>query len=140
MSFGERILRLSGALCGVVLCTSAGAQEPLQTNARVRIVAANLSSGNYQRYQAPGLAILKGLNPDIVAMQEFNYASSTGLGTNTSSAFRQMVDLYFGADFSYFREFGSAENYTIPNGIISRYPILNVGSWDDPQIPDRGFA
>ena len=26
------------------------------------------------------------------------------------------------------------------NGIISRYPILNSGSWDDPQIPDRGFA
>jgi endonuclease/exonuclease/phosphatase family metal-dependent hydrolase len=132
------------ALCGLALavCSSADAQDPLliQTNARVRILASNLSSGNYQRYEAPGLAILKGLKPDVVAVQEFNYASSTGGGINTPGAFREMIDQTFGTNFVYFRESSSTETYTIPNGIISRYAILNSGSWDDPQILDRGFA
>jgi hypothetical protein len=28
----------------------------------------------------------------------------------------------------------------IPNGIVSRYPILEAGEWDDPQVSNRGFA
>jgi hypothetical protein len=50
-----------------------------QTNITVRVMSANLSSGNNQRYETPGLNIFKGLNPDIVAIQEFNYASTNDL-------------------------------------------------------------
>ncbi len=99
-------------------------------------MASNLTSGNNQRYETPGLDILKGLRPDIVAMQEFNVSNSFGI--NTSAAFSNMVATTFGMDFVYFRESG----YTIPNGIISRYPMLASGSWvdSDSGVNDRGFA
>jgi endonuclease/exonuclease/phosphatase family metal-dependent hydrolase len=125
-----------------VVCWPLRAQVPVvvQSNVTVRIMAANLSSGNYQRYETAGLRIFKGLKPDIVAIQEFNYASPNGRGTNTAAAFREMVDGNFGTNFSYFRESGSG--YTIPNGIISRWPIRNSGSWEDVDtgVNDRGFA
>jgi endonuclease/exonuclease/phosphatase family metal-dependent hydrolase len=110
---------------------AAMAQAPVavQTNATIRVMAANITSGNFQRYETPGLNIFKGLKPDVVAVQEFNYAGN---------AFREMIDDAFGTNFVYFRE--SAAGYTIPNGIISRWPILESGSWDDVQVPDRGFA
>lgn len=108
-----------------------------QSNVLVRVLASNLSSGNNQRYETPGLNILKGLKPDVVALQEFNYASPT-LGINTPAALREMVDATFGTNFVYFRESG----YAIPNGIISRYPLLGSGSWvdSDTGVNDRGFA
>ncbi len=120
------------------LCVHAQVTAPIvtTTNVTIRVMASNLTSGNNQRYEAPGLNILRGLKPDIVAMQEFNYASTNGAGTDTSNAIREMVNYAFGTNFSYFRESG----YNIPNGIISRYAILNSGSWDDIQVPDRGFA
>ncbi|MDD5141283.1 MAG: hypothetical protein PHY43_13610 [Verrucomicrobiales bacterium] len=103
-------------------------------------MAANLSSGNFQRYESSGLNIFKGLKPDIVCVQEFNYASTNGLGTSTPAAMREMIDSTFGTNYSYFRETNAG--YTIPNGIISRWPILTNGSWDDGDnnINDRGFA
>lgn len=108
-----------------------------QSNILVRVIASNLSSGNNQRYETPGLNILKGLKPDVVAMQEFNYASGSQ-GVNTPAALREMVDATFGTNFVYFRETG----YSIPNGIISRYPLLASGSWvdSDTGVNDRGFA
>lgn len=92
-------------------------------------MAANLTSGG-MTYQTAGLNILKGLKPDIVAIQEFNYAN------NSAADFRQMLDTTFDTNFVYYRESG----YGIPNGIISRFPILAAGSWDDPEVNDRGFA
>ena len=108
-----------------------------QTNVVIRVMASNLSSGTNQRYETPGLDILKGLKPDIVAMQEFNYASTSN-GINTAAAIREMVDNTFGTNFVYFRESG----YAIPNGIISRYPIVTNGSWvdSDTGVNDRGYA
>ncbi len=110
-----------------------------QTNTIIRVVAANLTSGSNQRYEAPGLRILTGLKPDVVAIQEFNYASTNGLGVNTPAAMREMIDATFGTNFSYFRE---TNGYAIPNGIASRYPILASGSWTDSDtgVNDRGFA
>jgi len=101
-------------------------------------MAANLTSGSNMRYETPGLNILKGLKPDIVAVQEFNYASTRGAGINTAAAFREMLDDTFGTNFVYVRESG----YAIPNGIISRYPLVASGSWEDSDtgVNDRGFA
>ncbi|WP_394832844.1 endonuclease/exonuclease/phosphatase family protein [Pendulispora rubella] len=96
----------------------------------VRIAAANLSSGNGQSYLEPGIRILKGLKPDIVAIQEFN------VGTNSEKDIRTFVDAAFGTDFSYFRESGTG----IPNGVISRYPMLAKGEWEDLTLPDRDFV
>ena len=120
------------------LCLHAQVTAPITvaTNSTIRVMASNLTSGNNQRYESPGLHILRGLKPDIVAVQEFKYASTNGAGTDTTAAMREMVDYAFGTNFSYFRESG----YNIPNGIISRFPILASGSWDDIQVSDRGFA
>ena len=51
---------------------------------------------------------------------------------------RRRIDDTFGTGFSYFRETNSG--FSIPNGIISRYPILEAGSWTDPVVSNRGFA
>ncbi len=110
----------------------------VNTNVTIRAMASNLSSGNSQRYETPGLNILKGLKPDVVAMQEFNVSNSFGI--NTAAAIRSMIDNTFGTNFVYFRESSTTETYDIPNGIISRYPIISSGSWDDTLIPNRGFA
>ena len=101
--------------------------DPKQT---IRTVAANITSGNGQAYEAPGTRILQGLQPDVVMIQEFNVNSSS------STDLRSWVNSTFGSEFSYFRE-----NYNgIPNGVISRWPIVSSGSWDDTTIGDRGFA
>ena len=99
-------------------------------------MAANLTSGNNQRYESPGLNILKGLKPDVVAIQEFNVSNSFGI--NTPLALSNMIATTFGTNFVYFRESG----YSIPNGIISRYPFVTNGSWvdSDTGVNDRGFA
>ena len=101
------------------------------TSARLRLVAANLTSGSAQSYDlGHGTRILQWLNPDIVMIQEFN------VGDKSPEAARAYVDATFGADFNMYREAGRG----IPNGIISRYPIVESGEWEDAYTPDRDFA
>jgi PKD repeat protein/endonuclease/exonuclease/phosphatase family metal-dependent hydrolase len=102
-------------------------------------MGANITSGNNQSYLTPGLDIFEGLKPDVVAIQEFNYSSTTSNGVNTPAAFREMIDTAFGTNFVYYREPYTAGG-DIPNGIISRYPILASGSWVDTSVANRGFA
>ncbi len=132
VSAGRKILILSA----VGFCLN----SPAQSNVNVRVMAANLN-GNTQSYQPFALRILQGLKPDVVAIQEFNYTSTNGLEVNTAAAFREMIDTAFGTNFVYYRE-PFTGNGDIPNGIISRYPILNSGSWADTvqTQPNRGFA
>lgn len=97
----------------------------------IRVVAANLTSGNGQNYDpGDGLRILDGLNPDIVLMQEMNY------GSNAPQTLRRMVDTAFGPEFDYYR----AETGSLPNGVISRWPILEAGTWSDAEVGNRGFT
>ncbi len=115
-------------LSAIGFCLNSG---HAQSNVNVRVMAANLN-GNSQTYEPFALRIFQGLKPDVVAIQEFNYSN------NTASDFRSMVDTAFGTNFVYFRE-----NYSgIPNGIISRYPIVTNSSWPDTvqTQPNRGFA
>ncbi len=103
------------------------------TNRVIRIAASNLSSGSNQAYEAPGIRLLQGLKPDIIAMQEFNF------GANQTADIQSLVNqITFTNGSSWFRESG----YSIPNGIISRWPILASGSWvdNDTGVNDRGFA
>ena len=101
-----------------------------QSNVVVRIMAANLN-GNTQSIQPFEINIYKGLKPDVVCIQEFNYSN------NAASDFRALLDDAFGTNYSYYREPGSLQ---IPNGIISRYPIIASGRWVDTQVSNRGFA
>lgn len=98
---------------------------------QLRVVAANLTSANGQSYDAGhGIRILQGIHPDVVMIQEFKY------GDNSDIAIRSFVDTAFAPTFSYYRETGAL----IPNGVISRYPIVEAGKWTDPEVVDRGFA
>jgi endonuclease/exonuclease/phosphatase family metal-dependent hydrolase len=109
-----------------------------QSNVTVRVMAANLN-GNTQSYQPFATRIFQGLKPDVVCIQEFNYSSTNGVDVNNPAAMREMVDMDFGTDFAYFREplNGGGD---IPNGVISRYPIIAAGSWTDTLVANRGFA
>ncbi|MDY7229874.1 endonuclease/exonuclease/phosphatase family protein [Hyalangium rubrum] len=98
---------------------------------RIRIMASNLSSGNNQSYDpGHGTRLMQGVRPDVVLIQEFNY------GDNTPTTISNYVTSSFGVPFRYYREAGAQ----IPNGIISRWPIIASGEWDDPQVSNRDFA
>ena len=106
--------------------------EPLP----LRVVAANLTSDNAQSYspdngnhsnpEGAGARILKALKPDIVMIQEFN----------TSGPPRQWINQTLGENYQFMQE----KSMQIPNGIISRFPIAESGSWDDPVLGNREFA
>ncbi len=96
---------------------------------RLRIMASNMT-GNNQRYGAEAARIFQAIEPDVVAIQEFK------VGNSTDPELRAYVDQAFGASFSYSRETGNG----IPNGVISRYPILESGEWNDTNVSDRDFA
>ncbi|WP_437653138.1 endonuclease/exonuclease/phosphatase family protein [Sorangium sp. So ce1182] len=108
-----------------------GGDGETPSTVRVRLMAANLTSGTRQSYDpGHGQRIMQGLGPDIVLIQEFNY------GDNGAAEIRAFVDETFGGTFSYYREEGAQ----IPNGIVSRYPILESGEWDDSSVSNRDFA
>jgi endonuclease/exonuclease/phosphatase family metal-dependent hydrolase len=141
MSFHANFLARVGSVFVLALplvALNLAGQTPvvIQTNAPVRVMAANLTSGTGQSYEAAGIRIFQGLKPDIVAMQEFRYNSSTA-----DAQLRQLVDTAFGTDFFYYREINNP-SYNIPNGIVSRWPILSSGTWEDVDtgVNDRGFA
>lgn len=92
-------------------------------------MAANISNTPDQGYADPGIRIFQGLRPDITLIQEFNY------GSNSTADIRSFVDTAFGPEFAYTRETGQ-----IPNGVISRFPILASGRWADPEVGNRGFV
>lgn len=97
---------------------------------RVRIIAANLTSGNLQNYDlGEGQRILQALEGDIVGIQEFN------VGDSSDASISAWVDATFDAGFYWTRGSGR-----IPNGVISRYPILDAGEWDDTRATDREFT
>jgi hypothetical protein len=98
---------------------------------KIRIVAGNISSGNGQNYnEGHGIRIFQGLKPDIVLIQEFNYL------TKSAADMREFVDTTFGPTFSYFRESNTG---SIPNGVISRFPILESGQWVS-TVAERDYA
>ena len=101
----------------------------------IRIMAANTTSGSNQSYDlGHGNRIFQGLDPDIVLVQEMNVGVSPN--KNTPATYRNWVDVNFGSSFSYRVETGKS----IPNGIVSRYPILASGVWEDVAMPDREFV
>lgn len=117
--------------CFFVCCLAVAPRVQAQSNLNLRVMAANITSGNLQSYEGPGIRIFQGLKPDVVMVQEFQYNNSSA-----SNDLRTLVDTAFGSSFNFFVE----PTGNIPNGIISRYPIIAAGSWDDTQVSDRGFA
>ena len=94
----------------------------------VRIVAANVTSGNYQSYDyGHGIRIMQALRPDIVLIQEMNY------GDNTTSDYNELAQDVVGTSYWAVDDAG----FQIPNGVLSRWPITGSGWWDDPNLSNR---
>lgn len=107
-------------------------QEPAAPLAgtRLRLMAGNLTTGSQNYNNGEGTRIFKGTRPDIAMVQEFKF------GGNSAAELRSWVDQAFGPEFSYYR--GGSGN--IPNGVVSRYPILSSGDWVDANVSDRQFT
>ena len=104
---------------------------------RLRAMAANLTSGNFQSYDpGHGARILQGVDPDVIMIQELNYGVS--LNSTNNAGITQFVAQTFDGGFSYARGLGGPGN--IPNGIISRWPILASGDWVDSRVMNRAFT
>jgi len=100
---------------------------PLPVGLRIRFIAANLTSGSDQSWDpGHGLRILQGLRGDLLLVQEFNY------GSNTAQDYQRFADQACGTGCSW-----SAGRGQIPNGVVSRWPIVASGAWDDPAIDNR---
>lgn len=98
---------------------------------RVRVVAANLTSGTRQDYDGgEGLRIMEGIQGDVYLVQELNF------GDGSSTALTEFAMRACGAECEVVRQGGGM----IPNGIVSRFPILDSGFWDDPQTDTREFV
>lgn len=96
---------------------------------RLRAMAANLTSGNGQSYDpGHGARIMQGADPDIVMIQEFNY------GARTVADIGAFVSATFDGGFAWYRGAGG-----IPNGVISRWPIIAQGEWNG-ESPDRNLT
>jgi endonuclease/exonuclease/phosphatase family metal-dependent hydrolase len=97
----------------------------------VRVMAANTTSGAASTYDPEeSLRLFQGLKPDIALVQEMKF------GDGSEEDLHRFVSVAFGEGFHVFRESG----VQIPNGVVSRFPILEAGQWDDPEVVDRGFA
>ena len=105
-----------------------GCEVVIRDDDSVTVASANLTSGGTAIYLAPGERILQALLADVVAIQEFNVTDAGG--------YRAFVDRVFGTNFSYCVE----PSGNLPNGVISRWPILEWGEWADPQVSDRDFV
>ncbi|MCB1036017.1 MAG: DUF3616 domain-containing protein [Acidobacteria bacterium] len=105
---------------------------------RLRVMAANISSGRFQSYPlpGPGARIFQALDPDVVLIQEWN-VNATRNGPNGADDVDAWVEEVFGAEFHWFREPGGD---SIPNGVISRWPIVESGEWRDSKVGNRDFA
>lgn len=101
-------------------------EAPLGESHTIRLMAANLTSGNLQSYDpGHGMRIMKAMQPDIIMIQEFNY---------TSGSLSSLVTSNFGSDYQYYCGKGQ-----IPNGVISRYPIVSSGMWPSTEISNRDW-
>lgn len=138
MNLFSRFHRLRFLAASILTAASAWAADPVVKDAglRIRVVAANLSSdsrqawspdnGNHSNPEGAGARILTSLQPDLVLIQEFN----------TTVPPRQWVNRTLGEGFAFVCE----EGKQIPNGIISRFPVIESGTWDDPVLDNRDFA
>ncbi|MBQ4360245.1 MAG: endonuclease/exonuclease/phosphatase family protein, partial [Proteobacteria bacterium] len=114
-----------------VLVTSKDSDVHHDETVKLRIMAANITSGNYQAYSpGHGTRIFKAVKPDVVLIQEFNYNNTN----DTRDALVGYVSSTFGPEYQFTRGRGS-----IPNGVISRYPIIESGYWPSNEITNRDW-
>jgi endonuclease/exonuclease/phosphatase family metal-dependent hydrolase len=106
-------------------------QNPVAEKFTFTVMAANITSGAKQSYdEGHGIRIFQGLNPDITLIQEMNFKS------NTPKDYDEFKNLVLETENAgYFCAPNPSAH--IPNGIISRFKIIECGYWDDNVVSDR---
>ncbi len=125
---GPENIRLAAASSPGITSGDGGCELFIRDDDSVTLATANLTSGGSAIYEGPGQRILQAVPADVVAIQEFKV---TDIGGH-----RAFVDRIFGTNFSYCVQ----PKGNLPNGVISRWPILAWGEWEDPQVSDREFV
>lgn len=131
----ETIVLTLTNVTGGVIGSPSQATIHLRDNETFTLATANLSSQTNacgSRYQDAAQRIFRGLKPDIVAIQEFVVTNAGG--------YAEFVAKNFGSHFHCFVETEAANSCAMPNGIISRWPIVASGEWPDPYVGYRDFA
>lgn len=114
------------AVLAAVLVAFPGNARAARRWVTVTVATANLSDSTTQAYRDSGIRHLQALDPDILAIQEFNYQGGTTA---------DLVHRIFPAnDRDFCRERGGAR---LPNGVVSRHPIVAWGQWEDPYVKNR---
>jgi len=137
LSEGPESVQLTlNPVAGAVLGSTTQAVFFIRDNDAFSVLTANLSSGTNEvngttTWEVPGERILEALQSDIVLMQEWVLKSGTSP--------RDFVDDIFGTNFAYSIE-SETGTYSMPNGIISRWPITASGEWSDSEVGNRDFA
>ncbi len=106
--------------------TVLNADKPVEADVTIRIMSANVTSGDGQRYQNEGVRLIQAVKPDIALLQEFRYSYQF------DDSLDSLVVRAFGPEYVYYVGEGS-----LNNGIVSKYPILSAGSWDSNRVDDR---
>lgn len=104
----------------------------IRDNRSMTVMAANLPSGTNTAsgdfpYDEASKRIFRLLRPDVVAIQEWILLPGETLA--------EFVDQHVGSGFDYF-----IESASFPNGVISRWPIVDAGVWVDDEIGNRDFV
>ncbi|MGD9781842.1 MAG: Calx-beta domain-containing protein [Kiritimatiellia bacterium] len=128
LSEGPENVRISVASHSEATAGDDGCEVFIRDDDSLTLATANLTSGGSAIYMDAGARILQALVADVVAIQEFNVTNAAG--------HRAFVDLNFGTNFFYCVE----PTGNLPNGVVSRWPILAWGEWEDPQVGDRDFV
>ena len=99
-------------------------------NLHLRLMAANTTTGKYGLYQSDGIRIFQAIDADIIMVQEFLYKNDI----------EELVEKIYGKNClserkCYFYQGGRSK----PNGIMSKYPIIDTGYWKDSGYNDRNL-
>ena len=118
---------------GMTTASPSRAHLRIRDHDSVLIAAANLSSQvnpcNPQ-YADVSRRLLRGLSPDVLAVQEFKIPDAGG--------YPAFVEEVFGPGWHVMVE-NTNSSCDLPNGIISRWPITASGEWNDYELGDRDF-
>lgn len=89
----------------------------------------NIVNGTYT-FDVTAQRLIRRLRPDVLAIQEWKF-------TNASA--RAFVDSVLGTNYYFYIE-PESEGFPIPNGVISRWPIIASNEWADSFVGSRDYV
>jgi len=107
----------------------------IQDDDSFTVMSANLTAGTNIvdgtfAYDESAMRIIKRLRPDVLAIQEWKI---------TNASYRAFVDEILGPEYEFYLEPEGDAN-PIPNGVISRWPIVASNEWSDTYVGARDYV